>query len=77
MYLETFTNYHKHFEPTFFHAYIVNVVRLFFICFWYTLMQHILKAMNYFINLDMDLVEWVWFVLSWLLFILWTIFHVN
>jgi len=33
--------------------------------------------MNYFIDLDMDIVEWVLFMLSLLLFILWTNLLVN
>jgi len=55
-------------EPKYFHACIVNIVRVLFICLWYVFCSHVLRKLNYFGAFGTYIVEGVSFRIVLLLF---------
>ena len=59
VYLDLSLNNKKLVEPTHFHAYIVDIVRLLFRCLRYMLCSYVLNKLNYLISFRSHLVECV------------------
>ena len=51
------------FEPTHFHACIMNNLRLFYRCLQYMFCSHVLRKLNYFIGFSTYIIEWVLYLI--------------